>query len=325
MISFIVIGRNEGVKLIKCFNSIFKSIEYSKILEYEVIYVDSKSTDNSVQIAENFNKVRTYIITGYANSAIARNVGAKEANGEYLFFIDGDMELKQDFVARYLKDDIRYNYFTGQLIDHIYDKKWNFIQKKYHYKKIKKSTFVNSTGGIFIIKRELWDKVDGMKTKYKISEDLDFSLRLTKVGHKALRLVDIICIHHTIPRSGPKRLFEDLFNLNLFYYTSVLLRGHLFNPFFYKTYLRQNYSQIIMLLSFLIGVSINPLFFLLYPIVLILRVVFNTTKQPKDYLFFFISKFIQVVIRDFLSSVMIFLFFPKSHKSEYERIDKRKS
>ena len=48
MISFIVIGRNEGWKLTKCFESIYDTINYNKLINYEIIYVDSASTDDSI-------------------------------------------------------------------------------------------------------------------------------------------------------------------------------------------------------------------------------------------------------------------------------------
>ena len=98
MISFIVIGRNEGWKLTKCFESIYDTINYNKLINYEIIYVDSASTDDSIDRAKNFNEVKIYIITGKFNAAIARNIGAKEAKGDVFFFIDGDMEILPDFL-----------------------------------------------------------------------------------------------------------------------------------------------------------------------------------------------------------------------------------
>jgi len=40
MISFIVIGKNEGWKLTKCFESIFNTVAYNQVMNYELIYVD---------------------------------------------------------------------------------------------------------------------------------------------------------------------------------------------------------------------------------------------------------------------------------------------
>jgi len=50
MIGFIIIGKNEGPKLVKCINSIKRTIDHNGIGEYEIIYVDSNSTDNSIEL-----------------------------------------------------------------------------------------------------------------------------------------------------------------------------------------------------------------------------------------------------------------------------------
>ena len=89
MISFIIIGRNEGWKLKKCILSVITTIQVNKLQKYDIIYVDSKSSDNSIEIAKEFKQVKVYKITGDTNAAIARNIGASEAKGEYFFFIDG--------------------------------------------------------------------------------------------------------------------------------------------------------------------------------------------------------------------------------------------
>jgi len=51
-LSFIIIGKNEGWKLSLCFDSVNRCIENNSILNYEIIYVDSQSADNSIEIAK---------------------------------------------------------------------------------------------------------------------------------------------------------------------------------------------------------------------------------------------------------------------------------
>ena len=208
LVSFIVIGRNEGWKLRKCLQSIFGFVSKYSDKFFEIIYVDSKSTDNSIEIAKSFQIIKIFKITGEANAAIARNIGAKEAKGERLFFIDGDMELNEGFLEKYLYDNT-YDYFTGQVYDVLYDDNWNKIGEKFHYRKIYNPTHINSTGGIFVIDKSLWDSVGGMKTKYKRSQDLDLSLRLARNNKRVLRFPDLICLHHTIPHTNKKRMWRS--------------------------------------------------------------------------------------------------------------------
>ena len=76
----------KGWKLNRCFESIFSTIDFNSINKYEIIYVDSKSHDNSIDIARKFKKIKIFSITGICNAAIARNIGAKEANGDCFIF-----------------------------------------------------------------------------------------------------------------------------------------------------------------------------------------------------------------------------------------------
>ena len=97
-ISFIVIGRNEGWKLTRCLKSIIELIKHNNLSSYEIIYVDSNSTDDSIRVAMSFNDINVFRISGIFNAAIARNIGARESTGDVLFFIDGDMELNKEFL-----------------------------------------------------------------------------------------------------------------------------------------------------------------------------------------------------------------------------------
>ncbi len=131
MISFIIIGRNEGWKLIKCFESVTAAINKNKIKDYEVIYIDSDSKDESIDNAKKFDRIELIIfsIINNYNAAAARNIGANESTGEVLFFIDGDMEIEPEFLKHVLNDDLslEYQYVSGQLIQHFYDENQNII------------------------------------------------------------------------------------------------------------------------------------------------------------------------------------------------------
>ena len=56
-----------------------------------MIYVDSDSRDDSIDIVNSFKNVEVYKISGKINAALARNIGAQKSRGNILVFIDGDM------------------------------------------------------------------------------------------------------------------------------------------------------------------------------------------------------------------------------------------
>lgn len=97
MISVIVIGRNEGERLAACLDSAHTAL---RSLLHELIYVDSRSTDDSLQIAA-AHGARCFLLEETDTTAgLGRYVGTQEARGEYLLFLDGDMQLQPGFVER---------------------------------------------------------------------------------------------------------------------------------------------------------------------------------------------------------------------------------
>jgi glycosyltransferase involved in cell wall biosynthesis len=86
LVSAIIPTRNASKTLEICLKSI-KAQTYNPI---EIIVVDNYSTDETHEIAK---KYATKILLKGPERSAQRNHGAKYANGEYLLFIDADMEL----------------------------------------------------------------------------------------------------------------------------------------------------------------------------------------------------------------------------------------
>src|SRR5271169_6350128 len=71
----------------------------SSFREYECIVVDDGSTDNSADVARE-SGVTVFSTGGRRGPAFARNLGAKSAKGEILFFIDADVCVSPNTLAR---------------------------------------------------------------------------------------------------------------------------------------------------------------------------------------------------------------------------------
>lgn len=91
LVSVIIPCRNEESVIGRLLMSI-RSQTYSKV---EIIVVDNNSTDRTKEIAKEFTK-NIYNI-GPERSA-QRNYGAKKGKGDYLLFLDADMELTDNVV-----------------------------------------------------------------------------------------------------------------------------------------------------------------------------------------------------------------------------------
>lgn len=318
MISFIIIGRNEGWKLTKCFQSVFDTIKFTKLNDYEVIYIDSNSTDNSIEIAKSFKEIKIFKIMGFCNAAIARNIGAKESNGDVLFFIDGDMEIIPEFLPLvYIgENELKYNFVSGNLENNYYDAKGKYLYRNNQFN-ILNDTLQATTGGLFLIKRNIWISVNGMRTKYIVNEDLDLGLRLSKIGIKLLRKKELLARHHTVSYNDSKRMWK-LFFKGSELYRVVLLRDHYRNPEMLKDYLRTNYTNLLLILLLLISIYTNIYNLIIgYFIVIILRSIMNMKKDIIN----IPIRIIYFIIRDISIIFAFFLFWPKEIKiKEYIQI-----
>lgn len=95
-VSVVVIGRNEGERLRRCLAAIHAAAWDG--MAWELIYVDSRSTDQSLDVARSFGAA-TVVVAEDPCAAKARNLGWQRATGEFILFLDGDTELHPGFVG----------------------------------------------------------------------------------------------------------------------------------------------------------------------------------------------------------------------------------
>lgn len=313
MISFIVIGKNEGWKITSCIKSIEDCIKQNQISDFEIIYVDSSSTDDSISRVKEFPAVKIFIINGEINAAVARNCGFEVSKGHVLFFIDGDMEITKDFLPIVFESDkLKFDFVTGQFINNYYNSEWKYeFSENYHIDLVKDS--VDSvTGGIFLIKREIYQKVNGMNNIFKISQDIDLGLRLRKIGYPILRKKEVIAKHHTINYLDKNRMWKDLLRGNEFYERSLIFRHHLLNRFFYRRFIRNDYSLLLLVFSSILSALFKNAWILIpYAILIIIKSGFKSKLSPKRFLEFTAY----YVIRDILTFLGILFFWPKKYRN----------
>ena len=159
---------------------------------YEVIVSDSSSVDSTVKIAK---KIADKVVVCKRQSAgYGRNVGAKQAKGEVLGFVDADTRVSRTWVEGLIeelsagsKENLGNNKVacTGPLENiekeslkiNLFYKWWN-LQSKYsalfHY-----PIFPGFNFGAR--KKEFW-KVGGFAEGNMLCEDMDLSLNLGKLG-----------------------------------------------------------------------------------------------------------------------------------------------
>jgi len=96
LISIIIPTKNSKLMIDACLESIKNQI----YKDFEIIVVDNNSIDKTKEIARKYTKL---VFNKGPERSVQRNFGALKSNGQYLMFIDSDMELGKSVVADCIK------------------------------------------------------------------------------------------------------------------------------------------------------------------------------------------------------------------------------
>jgi GT2 family glycosyltransferase len=189
-ISVIIPVHNGGRFLNHCLAALIAS----SYQPYEIIVVDDASTDGRIELSQR-KEVRVFHLAHQSGPAAARNFGAKQAHGEVLFFVDADVVVKTDTLARVATGFLNNSDISavfGSYDDDPAEK--NFISQYknlYHHFVHQRSnsdaqTFWAACGAI---RREVFSAVGGFDqaqyTKPTI-EDIELGYRMRGMGYRIL-------------------------------------------------------------------------------------------------------------------------------------------
>ena len=318
MLSFVVIGRNEGWRLEKCLRAIRQQAEKELPIPYEIIYVDSQSTDGSVELSKKYAD-KTFLITGVCNAAIGRNIGAQEARGNILFFLDGDMELREGVLISILnaQGQLSYPFVSGVEKDFLYDSDWTLsgerIRRAYTPGK---NSFKVTTGGLFVIDKKLWEEMGGMDSRFFRSQDMEFGFRLSARGIPLLRMGHLWVNHYTVYYAVRSHL------LSTCRYSALLLRKHFFSLTVQKTVLKNNYSAYLLAASLLAVLCIGFPIGLLLMIPYLLTIGYRTfrIREKTSVRLSLLRTVVNRVMRDILFIWYFFTYYPSYPSISYKEV-----
>jgi len=209
--SIIITSYNNSHNLEQCLNSLINQDYDRNLIDLEIIIVDSGSTDNSVEILNRYkDKIRIILKPFHLSRlspAVARNIGVQNSKGDILIFSDSDCI----FPPNWVKD------MSASFRDHQIDcvignrepdigKGWGTFIRRYDFilysnkfqiskpilinkKSLQKGVpFVPLSGNNFAIKKEVLNKLGGMKTVFKrpAGEDIMLEIDLIKNGYNIL-------------------------------------------------------------------------------------------------------------------------------------------
>lgn len=207
LISVIVPVYNAEKTLERCLNSVLQQV-YKEI---EVICVDDGSKDNSLSMLKRFEQFdkRVKVITK-ANEgvSVARNVGIKASNGQYILFVDSDDYIEKNMILdlyqamKKTEADIAiegYREINHESSIEVYDYK-NCIEKKDFLLKC-----IQNTGGVVCSKLYTAALIKENNIFFRkdlsLSEDLIFALECIK---RAGRLIQIEQADYVYDRRNEK-------------------------------------------------------------------------------------------------------------------------
>ncbi len=204
-ISVIIPVRDSESTIEKCLTSI-KALNYPQE-NIEIIVIDDGSNDNTPNILKNINGIKILHTAGIGPSS-ARNLGIKEATGEFIAFTDADCIVGKNWINGLLKgftsEDIA-SVGGNQLSPddespfghrvQIFLKIMGFLGGYTKWAKNIVETRHNPTCNS-MYRKSIFDKIGNFDEKLWPGEDVDIDYRIRKAGLKIVYNPEAIVYHY---------------------------------------------------------------------------------------------------------------------------------
>ena len=186
-VSVIIPVHNGGNSFVKCLSSLATAVP----APYEIIVVADGDSDNSWIIAKQFG-VKVLRLPVCCGPAKARNVGAQNATGDILFFVDADVTIDPETIGRV--EEIFLNRPELSAIIGSYDDEpgeSNFLSQYknliHHYThQVASESAFTFWGACGAIRREVFLSLGGFDETYRRPsiEDIELGYRLKKANYR---------------------------------------------------------------------------------------------------------------------------------------------
>jgi len=158
------------------------SLKAQTVQPHEVIVADAKSTDRTVEIAE---QMGAKVVPG-GMPGPGRNRGAKVAKGEYILFLDADVELLDErFLEDNLAEMVKKGYdFACPDVEPIKGTRFDrFSHEAYNrYCRLVAPLHQHAPGFCIFVKRSFHEKLKGFDEEVTFCEDHEYAMRAAKAG-----------------------------------------------------------------------------------------------------------------------------------------------
>lgn len=165
--------------------------QLKKKYDYEIIVTDGNSKDKTVEIAlKSADIVKVHSSEIKQNIAEGRNIGAEYANGEIFIFLNGDILLSDvseffDYIesrfvkSKYLAMTCFVKVFKPE--QRLSDRIFHFVFNNY-FRIINNIGIGMGRGECHVIRKEIFNKLNGYNENLAAGEDFDLFKRIRKHG-----------------------------------------------------------------------------------------------------------------------------------------------
>lgn len=211
-ISVIIPSYNEATYI----DRLLDALERQSFKDFEVIVSDAESNDGTPKAIESFkNRLDVRLVSAPPKGpGFGRNLGAEAAHGEWLLFLDADVDVDdKDFMKTLLGGTIQHGWTTSSAKMRVNSKKlqlrfgaWSF----YHYQKLLAHTRHPVAQGFCILtRRDVFKKHNGFNEKIHYGEDNDY---VSRAGRGAFGFVDDTYYYVDMRRSESEGLWFSIKN-----------------------------------------------------------------------------------------------------------------
>lgn len=169
------------------------SILCQSFLDWEILIMDGKSFDSTIEIAQSYNDSRIQIHSESDKGIYdAMNKGIIKASGEWLYFLGSDDWLINSQIIQTIFQmdienfDVVYGEVEAPHLGLKHRGEWNIDQLEF-----------NICHQAIFFKRDLFKKVGLYNNKYRILADFDFNLRWFLNGNIKSKHINLVIAHYS--------------------------------------------------------------------------------------------------------------------------------
>ena len=240
LVSVIIPSKDNPAVLSKCIHSLMGQTDYQNM---EIIVIDNGSNDkNKNRILQMNNRIVEEYRFRYLyrpmpfNFSAMCNQGAKEAKGEFLLFLNDDMEIvEEDWLRRMLSraeksyvgavgakllypnsEKIQHMGITSIHLGPAHELQYSWDNEEHYHGYNRCAVNVSAvTGACLLMRREVFERTSGFSEKLQVAfNDVELCFQLLRLGYRNVCCNDTFLYHHESLSRGLDATFEKLERLH---------------------------------------------------------------------------------------------------------------